>query len=466
MNASLALPFLLSLAATATSAPPVDEGAPAGQDAGSPECLADTVPRAPNVVWSGPAGTLTYARLAECAAPILWVSPDESAAPYGPEPYEETKGCDLDQPIDHTPGRTTVYYSFTEPSEAYLSTNSVDLWHEMLIRLDFKFFYRRDPSHCGDLESLRTELRVYKVTPLFEVRLVRAIGNAHGNAFLANELFVGGDGSRARDVRLPLTVLIEENKHASVPDRNGDGMYTPGYDVNVGVRDAWGLRDNFGSHVVAPGFDASMAKLTRVRRQRLFPPLRRAERTIERWRRAGDEAWGETNYSLRSASEARPQRGSRHPTESVAPSRWQYDGVAMVAYRYDGLKEAAVFSIPLVGDRFGRIVPWLRWNLGTRLVMEKPFDRKDIRISFEALVSPSAGGRLVDWYVAAGRFTRTTTGRWRLLPYEYEAGLRLRWKPIYLGGRIPLMGARLGIRTDSWSASGARFVFEAGGGLF
>ena len=48
----------------------------------------------------------------------------------------------------------------------------------------------------------------------------------------------------------PVRVLVEEGKHASILDRNGDGVYTPGYDVNSRVNDAWGLRDVLGSSVL------------------------------------------------------------------------------------------------------------------------------------------------------------------------------------------------------------------------
>lgn len=42
---------------------------------------------------------------------------------------------------------------------------------------------------------------------------------------------------------MPLHVLVEEGKHATSPDRNADGLYSPGYDVNRRTPDAWGIRD-------------------------------------------------------------------------------------------------------------------------------------------------------------------------------------------------------------------------------
>jgi hypothetical protein len=76
----------------------------------------------------------------------------------------------------------------------------------------------------------------------------------------------------APDLLLPLTVLVEEGKHASAPDRNGDGAYTPGYDVNFHVSEAWGVRDNFGSGLILPKYAAEATKM-RNPRDRVFPPL-------------------------------------------------------------------------------------------------------------------------------------------------------------------------------------------------
>lgn len=90
-----------------------------------------------------------------------------------------------------------------------------------------------------------------------QVRLRRVKGNAHGVSWYANILNV------AADTRLPMTLLVEEGKHASCPDRNADGAYTPGYDVNVHVNDAWGVRDVFGSgRLLGSGFSSADALIT------------------------------------------------------------------------------------------------------------------------------------------------------------------------------------------------------------
>ena len=76
------------------------------------------------------------------------------------------------------------------------------------------------------------------------VRVPRVEGLAHGVDWYTNTLRV------ERDTTFPLTILVEEGKHASVPDRNADGVYTPGYDVNVRVIAA--VHDEAGTHIAVP----------------------------------------------------------------------------------------------------------------------------------------------------------------------------------------------------------------------
>ena len=75
------------------------------------------------------------------------------------------------------------------------------------------------------------------------------------------------------EFQLPFHILVEEGKHASVTDMNGDGYYTPGYDVNIRINDAWGLRDVIRTgELFSPKFEAWMAKI-RKPEHRVFPPL-------------------------------------------------------------------------------------------------------------------------------------------------------------------------------------------------
>ena len=438
---------------------------PAGAQT-SPICI-EGEPSAPNVVWRG-SQRPTYRLLAECAAPILWPSPDEIFAPGGPEPYDPPPaGCKPGIQAAGRKGPSTVYFRYTNPAEGRSPNNLVSLADERELGLRYFLFYGQDPDHCGDLEGAHFTLQLFQVNGAWEAQLDSVHGFAHGNAFLGNHLLVGRDGKATKDIRLPVTLLIEQDKHATTPDRNGDGLYTPGYDVNVGTHDAWGLRDNFGSGMVSTAFEASMAKMTRItqRELRLFPNVasQRDALVTNNWAR-GNDTWPATprQYELEHTSAIRAAPGEHDPrTDRKRFINLLGLAASFFSFRYDGQERALAFSYPLISEYAPSLrIPWLRWTAGLRFVVSRSTGR------FDLLLTPSLGGRLTDWYVAAGRFHREEPERqWRLMPYEYEIGLRVRIKPTWLRDMLPIFGARVGVRTDSWSARGARVVVEVGGGL-
>jgi hypothetical protein len=133
-------------------------------------------------------------------------------------------------------------------------------------RFDIRFFfyYSEDAGpgcHWNDLEGITvTVMLLHHSTGLVTVRISRVSGWAHGSNLFANQLDVT-KGVAGEDLSLPITVLVEENKHASAPDRNGDGVFTPGYDVNTQVADAWGVRDAFSSgYMLGATYRSEMTK--------------------------------------------------------------------------------------------------------------------------------------------------------------------------------------------------------------
>jgi hypothetical protein len=159
------------------------------------------------------------------------------------------------------------------------------------VKIRFFFYYSSEVgvgAHANDFESIQINVRVERNEPTQKVddidrwkcgvpaNLARhcatvagAFGSAHGIAWYTNGLNIG----RNKDTLIPVTVLAEEGKHASSPDRNGDGTYTPGFDVDVHPNDAWGVRDILRTRwLQGPGFRAEMSK-TRVPVDRVFPPL-------------------------------------------------------------------------------------------------------------------------------------------------------------------------------------------------
>jgi hypothetical protein len=76
----------------------------------------------------------------------------------------------------------------------------------------------------------------------------RIIGAGHG--FLAGNNTFSTDRPLARRVQLPLFVFVEFNKHATAPDIDRDGIFTPGIDENE-YRErskVWGVRDVVGTN--------------------------------------------------------------------------------------------------------------------------------------------------------------------------------------------------------------------------
>jgi hypothetical protein len=70
-----------------------------------------------------------------------------------------------------------------------------------------------------------------------------------------------------------MTILVEEGKHASCTDRNGDLQYSPGYDINRRINDAWGIRDIIRSGSLITGSYASWMTKARSPDYLVVPPL-------------------------------------------------------------------------------------------------------------------------------------------------------------------------------------------------
>jgi hypothetical protein len=87
------------------------------------------------------------------------------------------------------------------------------------------------------------------------VRLASVEALAHGSRWYSNTL------KEWSDARYPVTLFVEEGKHATAPDRNADGTFMRGYDVTERVNDAWGVRDSLGHGVLlSSGYASEMTK--------------------------------------------------------------------------------------------------------------------------------------------------------------------------------------------------------------
>jgi hypothetical protein len=257
-------------------------------DRESPCCDIDD----PRVVWAGDRPSLTLGEVAAHVAPILWFSPDEPLLRGMERPQEITIPMAL--PFEDAADGPVVYYrvrhvSQTSGSGAALVPDPDDrdqtllnLDHVTGIDLDFFFYYPSEEGfggHVHDVESLEVKVVVLRQPRCDECRyglaVVLANALAHGLSWYDNTLETDAD------TVFPLTVLVEEGKHASCTDKNGDGYYTPGYDVNKRVNDAWGVRDVLRTGALfTGGFESWLAKV-RLPRDRVLPPVPADSRTLD-----------------------------------------------------------------------------------------------------------------------------------------------------------------------------------------
>jgi hypothetical protein len=244
-----------------TPPPPVQCVAPA---ADSPKFRPGVVARSPTPRW-------TVDELAQLVAPVLWFSADEPLIIRGATPLPNAHPCD--QPTT----RGVVYYQvlrvrlrgkgkLRDPVE-----DDPDLFakaESVVIR--FYFYYVEDiglDGHVHDLEGVEFLIDLDREpNGCGAVRVERVVGLAHGVEWYWNRLEI------TADAKFPITILVEEGKHSDTPDRNADGHYMPGYDVNIHASDAWGVRDVLGSGFLgASNYESWMTK-PRTPAYRMLPP--------------------------------------------------------------------------------------------------------------------------------------------------------------------------------------------------
>ncbi len=265
---------------------------PAQAQQSTPTCNCD-YGSLPGVIWWGPPHEMTVAELAAYAAPIFWFSPDEPS-------LGDARGPEITVPKPfpfETAAHPVVYFQLTEVVHDARNAKSVyreagtnradsviDMGAGALLSLEYYAYYADEAgfsAHRHDVEVAEFRIAValsdgqylsdlnFPACPERHAVMIvtKVTGKAHGIEWYWNILDV------ASDTRFPMTLLVEEGKHAIAPDRNGDGYFTPSFDVNVRVNDAWGVRDIIRSGgLFTAGYQAWMTKV-RNPEDRVLPPL-------------------------------------------------------------------------------------------------------------------------------------------------------------------------------------------------
>ena len=236
------------------------------------------------MIWSGTDSLMTFSELASYCGPILWFSPDEPN-------LDGARGKDIRMPMNFpfepAVDAPLVYY------RVRTILNRIQRKGEVVVRedpkrvdtqmnlanivgfdLDYFFYYPSEEgmgSHDHDVEATYFKIYAHRcedcVTQHYALYIERTIAKAHGLLWYDNTLVTD------EYTEFPMTILVEEGKHASCTDKNHDGIYTPTFDVNRRINDAWGVRDIMrGGGLYSGSFQAWMAKHRPLDR-RIFPPL-------------------------------------------------------------------------------------------------------------------------------------------------------------------------------------------------
>jgi hypothetical protein len=242
----------------------------------------------PGAVWWGTQRQMTLEQIARYMAPVYWFSPDEPL-------LRGAEGEDIRLPevfpFETAPDRPVVYYLFDDmvtveqgvegfaedevPTLVRDSTNPgnalVDLERTVGFRMHFYAYFSSEEgigAHVHDVEGAEFRMVVFRSTsnhilenhegmcdqnrdgvpdPTYIFVITQVTGKAHGIVWFWNT------SDTDVDSRFPMTLLVEEGKHALATDKNADGYFTPAYDVSRHVNDAWGIRDNMRTGTLATG---------------------------------------------------------------------------------------------------------------------------------------------------------------------------------------------------------------------
>ena len=462
------------------------------------------------IIWSGTDPIMSFKDLASYCGLILWFSPDEPN-------LERAHGVDIKIPMafpfENQENNPVVYYMvrtlLTRPDTvdpAIYRDNSnridttIDLRTLVGINLDYFFYYPTEEglgAHKHDVEATFLKLYVHHCDKCtddrYAIYIERTIAKAHGLDWYDNTLVTD------EYTEFPMTILVEEGKHASCTDKNHDGVYTPTFDVNRRINDAWGVRDIMRSGgLYSGGFQAWMAKV-RSGRDRVFPPLPEDSPLKQFFSEDGDYAEGHAIYEVRPFPRPGDVDQEKEPTlihfiDDKGDEDWpelqeanslnaviswmdeeKFINSFSLAYRFDGLNYGSRAHTGGISIMFPLLVvknisdPIAGGWFVNRVYFK---DRRLRDVAWNIVYTPSAS-RWVDGYFAIGReWDKDEEGAIHA-DWMTETGLKFRLNmshtPLKFLGKLgtSFWGVRLGVKNKglfNWKSMG--YAVEVGAGVW
>ncbi len=461
----------------------------------------------PFVFWTGSKSEMTYRELASYCAPIFWFSPDE------PE-LKNKSGKDINIPayfpFEKATDKPVVYYQFrnilklenasgdvTKKDKTDKNNSTIDLSKIAAIDIDYSHYYRNEAGlggHMHDTEQSQFKIYVEKTkhgdSLIYRMVLMQVTAKAHALPWYDN---IYDLDIHSTELKLPFHILVEEGKHASCTDINGDGVYTPGYDVNVRTNDAWGLRDiiRTGSLFTAD-FQSYMAK-NRKPEHRVFPPLPDDSPLIAKYKVNGVYAPDNAIYELRAmpnAVLALPDKKLEHDMSGYAANQWPLvskdtDTKKFFSWietdlliksfavnaRYDDDAWGVSFTFPLLIVKNVE-TPLIGGWMVNRIYLQ---GEKFRDLGYNLLITPSAS-RFMDPYFSAGvesKYLVDGSGNTsRKTDFVLETGLKFRANVIFsplkfLSFLTDFWGLRLGVKNTGFPLiENLNYTVELGAGVW
>ena len=503
LRAAVRVPPAIRLAVLVLAALVFAAASPATADTGLDRRLAElSLPCCeyegiPGLLYAGARTEFSFEEIAAHAAPILWFSPDEPLldGKSGPDIAIPTRF-----PFEDSTAGPVVYYRVRRVlvrPDAGAEAVAVDradrprsrVRLDLVVGMDIDYFFYY-PSEVGlgghrhDVESVELKLLVGRrpqcpAACRYGFVVDKVVGKAHGMLWYDNTL------TASAETRFPIHVLVEEGKHASCPDANGDGQYTPGYDVTERINDAWGVRDIIrGGALYTGGFQSWMAKI-RHKEHRVFPPLPGDSHVRERLDR-DTPAERRATYELRPfptaekaapdlvhfiADKGDPDWPAVETVDALSDLRdWAsaeaFVKTVSVAYRYDG-DNGVSFTFPLF------VVRAYNEPMGGGWINNRLYLKDDgLRDLGWQLQYTSSASRWVDPYFSAGVEWDERDAGGTVAYGVFEQGLRFRvnvvHSPLKFAAKLTdFWGVRFGLKArglfpvSDWNA-----VVEVGAGTF